>query len=92
VTITAEHREKREHTCDGCTSSLERRVFASAGIATQDPVLAAFTLAGLDFAAHLCTDCAVKVIQALAAVVTMRDPRAARELRRFFGVGKTRRA
>jgi hypothetical protein len=92
VSITAEHREEsKRFSCSGCTDREQRRLLIDVGQAVPPLVLSPFVVHGADFTAHLCTDCAIKVVEALSAVITMRDPKGARELRRFFGVGKRKK-
>jgi hypothetical protein len=93
VSITAEHREEDKRlSCSGCTDREHRRHLVQIGQPVPPPVYSPFVVRGADFTAHLCTSCAIKVVEALSAVITMRDPKGARELRRFFGIGKRRAA
>jgi hypothetical protein len=90
VTITAEYHEAVEARppCSGCTDVMQRTLLAEHGREILPAVTAPYQAHGADFIVHLCAACAVKLVKALSAVIVMRDAKAARDLRHFFGADK----
>jgi hypothetical protein len=92
VSITAEHREESNRfSCSGCTDRETRQLLVAYEQPVPPLVLSPFVVHGADFTAHLCTDCAIKVVEALSAMIMMNSTEGKRELRRFFGVGKRKK-
>lgn len=92
MSITAEHREESNRfSCSGCTDREQRQLLVRYEQPVPPLVLSPFVIRGADFTAHLCASCAIKVVEVLSAMIMMRDPKGARELRRFFGVGKRKK-
>lgn len=95
MSITAAFRDEDDAPpCRGCTrapivNKASNEYETDVVLWKQDnPVAARYFVGGDDFGGGLCLPCALKLVEALAAVIMMRSPEGKRELLRFFDVTK----